>query len=175
MVVAVFATAPAALAASAEDWGNAFCKTGPKVTDALNDSITTESALTEALTSSMQTSGADVSAEIDAYDAALAKAQKLSKKTAKSLKSEGAPDIKNGAKLQSAAVKAYKTAASEIGAARAALADIDASDPTTAGDPLLDLAEALGNASSTLNDFNFDVLIPAIEKNTDLARAITSC
>jgi hypothetical protein len=174
-LVAVVGAAPAALAASAEDWGNTYCKSGPKVVEALNDSVDAETALTEALTAAASSPGADLSTEIDDYDAALAKAQKAAKKAAKSLKREGAPDIKNGAKVQSAAVKAYRTGAAEIGKARAALADIDASDPTSAVDPLFALAEALGNASSAINDFTFDVLSPAADKNPDLARAAVSC
>jgi hypothetical protein len=175
LLLALVGTASSALAASADDWAKTYCKTGPNVTDALNDSIDTESALTEALRDEITAPGsADIEGAVDGYDADLKKVAKLAKKTAKGLKKTGAPDIKNGKKVQSAGVKAYETAAREIAAAREALTGIDPADPAAATDPLFDLADALGNASSAINDFSFDSLSPAVEKNTDLAKAIAS-
>jgi hypothetical protein len=170
-VLVMFAAgAVTAFAASPEDWAASYCKTGPKVSDALNSTTTSEMALVDAL----RTPGADVAAAVSTYDTELAKVARLAKKAAKTLKKTGAPDIKNGAKVNAAAIKAYKTVAKEIALGRAALREIDPANPTAASDPLFALGDALGNSVSAINSFSLDTLSPAVEKNQDLAAAVIS-
>ena len=166
LVFGAFATSAAA--SSPEDWAKAYCKAGPKVTDALNASAEIERELVDVIRANT-----DATEVIDRYDTQLAKVAKLAKKAAKALKKAGAPDVKNGAKLNSAGIKAYKTVSTEIATARAALADIDPTNPAASGDPLLALGGALGDAASALNDFSFDALSPALEKSKDLTLAVS--
>jgi hypothetical protein len=166
VVALVGALATTAAASSAADWGKTYCKNQNKFRTALttaDDEVTT--AAHEFATTR------DAAPLVTVLDQELTNTKKAASNVVSSLKKVGAADVKNGAKLNKAAIKAYTTVGTQLAAGQDELAKVVPTDTATFSS-LTEATRAISNAAGTFNDFLLGPFYDTVKNNKGLALAI---
>jgi hypothetical protein len=160
--------APAASAANADDWAKSYCKAQEGYKTAVSDA---DDAATTAASDVGSGDPAAIEGIVTTLETGLTDSQKAARKTVKALKKAGAPDVKNGANVQKAAVTAYTKAQKALGEGLTVLASVNPADPSTISE-LVTAAGAFSDAASATNDFALDVLRDAVRADDDFGQAV---
>ena len=152
-------------ASSASEWSKAYCKAQDKFTNAM------ETANDETTAAARELSTAtDLTAIVGTLETGITKVKKSADGVVKAMKKVGTPDIKNGANVQKAGVKAFSDASDSLATGLTALEDVDVADRTDTG-PVLDAAGSLSDAANATSDFLLDTLYNATKKDRAFAAA----